>query len=130
MRRSHIKKRVFKNVKDFCTNKFIREMSQAHSQPPILISQLNAQIFKAIYNRDLLEEYKTTSYGLSKIACMCPSCPFFKIKLNESATGEQFDDLLLEHISGCLELGAKGYDIYSGKLNISDYIEFEGYFIS
>lgn len=129
--RTAVRNKLAQKSKDFGLKLYENAMKEAHAHPPILINGLNAHIFKSLHNRDLNEEYKTTIYGLSKICCMCPSCPFFKKKTTGDATGNTFDLSLLEHISNSLNVSPDCYDLYMANKNslVYDYFEFEGYFI-
>jgi hypothetical protein len=115
----------------FVMKTFQSEMKIAPEAPPILIKGLNVEVFRAIHQRDLKTEFQTTAYGLSKIACMCPSCPFFKHKFSTDCDTQEFHPLLLEHISGAKHMGEYSFDLYSvtETVEIDNYIEFEGYFI-
>lgn len=129
--RTAVRNKLAQKSKMYGLTLYQNAMKEAHVHPPILINGLNVQIFKSLHNRDLSDEFKTTVYGLSKICCMCPSCPFFKKKISDDVSGTTFDLALLEHISNSLTVNPDAYDLHLANKNslVYDYFEFEGYFL-
>lgn len=70
-----------------------------HIDLPIVISKENADRFKEKHGRDLLEEFQVNTWGVSRVACMCPKCPFFKKPLGQVAANAQISNELQEHIN-------------------------------
>ena len=64
-----------------CLKKYDAEIDAKHEEKPLLITTVNAEIFQIFHGRNLIEEFQINEKGLSKIACMCPACPFFKKKI-------------------------------------------------
>jgi len=80
-----------------CIRKYDKFIEASHSESPILIQGINAEIFRVVHGIDLNEEFNTDSHGLSKIACMCPTCPFFKKKFTGPVDEDGFQLHLFEH---------------------------------
>lgn len=80
-------------------------MLASHADLPIVVSPENAERFEKEHGRNLIEELDINEYGLSRIACMCPQCPFFKKPLGRITERDGKRCIcpeLQEHISGCL----------------------------
>lgn len=82
MVRRRFKLNTLERIPNYCYSKYVDQMSNKHFRP-ILIPNEYILKFKERYQRDLGEEYQTNSFGLSMNACMCPQCPFFKVKMGE-----------------------------------------------
>jgi len=108
-----------------CILKYDQFMEETHKNNPILISDLNAEIFSALHQRNLKEEFKTDERGLSNIACMCPACPFFKQKMTGWNNADGINLYLLEHYSKWHDK-TRQWNHQDMDLN---YMMFEGYFI-
>jgi len=80
-------------------------MLASHADLPVIVSAENARRFQMQHGRDLMEELDINDYGLSRLACMCPQCPYFgkplgRVTLRE---GERCTcPELQEHIGGCM----------------------------
>lgn len=108
-----------------CLKKYDAVIGPSHEEKPLLITTLNAQIFQILHGRNLIEEFQTNNKGLSKIACMCPACPFFKKKFSGPTTQEGFQCALLEHCPKWLNTDW----INASEEHEINFLMFEAYFL-
>jgi hypothetical protein len=52
-------------------------MLLSHTELPVVISNENNQRFLEKHGKDLRQFLEVNDFGLSRVACMCPKCPFF-----------------------------------------------------
>jgi len=81
--RDKLKRDILWKVPNYVLTRYQSIMLVGHAEFPVIISEENAAKFKEKHGRDLREEFDVTEYGLSRIACMCPQCPFFKKELGK-----------------------------------------------
>lgn len=108
-----------------CLKKYDAEIDAKHEEKPLLITTVNAEIFQIFHGRNLIEEFQINEKGLSKIACMCPACPFFKKKFSGPTTPEGFQCALFEHCPKWL----KSDWINNAENHVVNFLIFEAYFL-
>lgn len=52
-------------------------MLLTHTDLPVIVSAENNERFLQKHGRDLRQVLEVNDFGLSRVACMCPKCPFF-----------------------------------------------------
>ena len=104
--RTKFRNDVLWKVPSHVLSHFQSVMLVCHSELPVLVSEENAALFKAKHGRDLLDEFDVNEYGLSRVACLCAKCPYFKVRMGNSTlrNGQRhISPMLYEHISSCVE---------------------------
>jgi hypothetical protein len=89
---------------------FLAASLKLHSLP-VLMSEANMAAFQAKHGRDLKRELDVTPWGLSRVACLSPHCPFFGRALGRPALSRdgkpRMADRLVQHLEGLP--GEKGF---------------------
>ena len=71
---------------------------------PIVMSEANMATFLCKHGRDLKEELDVTPWGLSRVACLSPECPFFAKPIGRRARSRigmpRMADRLVQHLAG------------------------------
>lgn len=104
--RTKFRNDVLWKVPSHVLSHFQSVMLVCHSELPVIVSEENAALFKAKHGRDLLNEFDVNEYGLSRVACLCAKCPYFKVRMGNSTlrNGQRhISPMLYEHISSCVE---------------------------
>jgi hypothetical protein len=76
---------IHKQSESYVMKLFHERMQRTHQGLPVLITANFAEKFKEKHGRDLMAELDVCEYGLSRNACMHPSCPFFAKPLGKKA---------------------------------------------
>lgn len=105
--RAKLKQDVRNHMPRHVLARFQREMGSRHRERPILIHETHRLRFLEIYGRDLKTELDLNSKGFSRIACMCPKCPFFTKPLGVSVDGKLAPELE-EHMR-CYEMSISDF---------------------
>ena len=77
-------------------------MNATHTLP-IVMSESNMAMFLMKHGRDLKEELDVTPWGLSRVACLSPECPFFGKPIGKRAMSRagtpRMADRLVQHLA-------------------------------
>jgi hypothetical protein len=102
---SHIKQKLTdrfvmfarKHASVYAGCKFHNLSREQHRSLPVLVTKEFAAKFQANHGRDLIAELDINDYGLSRCACMCPTCPFFAQPMGPKL---KFHLAIFSHIKG------------------------------
>jgi hypothetical protein len=100
--RAKLKQDVRNHMPRHVLARFQREMGSKHRERPILVSEAHRLRFLESHGRDLKMELDLNDKGFSRVACMCPRCPFFAKPLGVSVDGNLAQELK-EHMR-CYEM--------------------------
>lgn len=117
--RTKMKREVLVKVPKHVLKQYQSITLVSHFDLPVLVSKVNAERFRQKYNRDLRDELDVNEIGLSRVACMCPKCPFFMKPLGPK-TGTMAPELM-EHLNS----GVDGlyYTMQGPVTNLSDFLK-------
>jgi hypothetical protein len=83
-------------------SKYATKTALTHTGMPILLPENYMAAFKKKHGRDLKAELEVNEYGLSKVACLYPTCPFFALPLGKAricCKQKCMNQRLKEHLS-------------------------------